>query len=84
MQPEEETKRKMMDILKRFHTDDEDEVPSDDEDGELFVFLVVDLNFMSGTWVDLVSSGNAISQRTYTLLLELHDKQQVEKTLAFK
>jgi hypothetical protein len=37
MQPEEETKRKMMDILRRFHSEDEDEVPSDDEDGELFV-----------------------------------------------
>ncbi|KAJ4803525.1 HIT zinc finger family protein [Rhynchospora pubera] len=32
MQPEEETKRKMMDILKRFHSEGEDEVSSDNED----------------------------------------------------
>ncbi|KAJ3708401.1 hypothetical protein LUZ61_012106 [Rhynchospora tenuis] len=32
MQPEEETKRKMMDILKRFHSEEEDEVSSDNED----------------------------------------------------
>ncbi|KAJ3690340.1 hypothetical protein LUZ61_019504 [Rhynchospora tenuis] len=32
MQPEEETKRKMMDILKKFHSEDEDEVSSDNED----------------------------------------------------
>lgn len=34
MHPEEETKRKMMDILKRFHSEDEDELPSDDDNGK--------------------------------------------------
>ena len=56
MQPGEETKRKMMDILKRFHSEDNDEVSSDDEDGKAFwTFFFVYLIFMTGTWIDLVS-----------------------------
>jgi hypothetical protein len=31
-----------------------------------FLCLVVDLNFTTGTWIDLVLTGNAISQRIYS------------------
>jgi hypothetical protein len=50
-----------------------------------FLCLIVDLNFTTGTWIDLVLTGNAISQRIYTVLLKSHEttKQQAEKTLAF-
>lgn len=40
IQPEDETKMKMLDILKRFHM--EDEMSSDDEDG---IMLKIDFLF---------------------------------------
>lgn len=46
MQPGEETKRKMMDILKRFHSEDNDEVSSDDEDGKAFWTFFLFISFL--------------------------------------
>ncbi|XP_078148066.1 HIT-type Zinc finger family protein isoform X2 [Carex rostrata] len=40
MQPGEETKRKMMDILKRFHSEDNDEVSSDEDESMLSEELI--------------------------------------------